>query len=57
MEKLEGALQDYKIYLNLKPETLQRSSIEKMISLLESIAEEAARAKALAEAKKSCGRG
>ena len=53
LEKLEGALQDYKIYLNLNPETLQRSSIEKMISLLEGIAEEAARAKALVEAKKA----
>ncbi|UTC65910.1 MULTISPECIES: M48 family metallopeptidase [unclassified Treponema] len=53
LERLEGALQDYKIYLNLNPGTLQRSSIEKMISLLENIAEEAARARALAEAKKA----
>ena len=53
LEKLEGALQDYKIYLNLNPETLQRSSIEKMISLLEGLAEEAERARALAEAKKA----
>jgi len=53
LEKLEGALQDYKIYLNLKPDTLQRSSIEKMISLLEGLAEEAERARALAEAKKA----
>ena len=53
LEKLEGALQDYKIYLNLKPDTLQRSSIEKMISLLEGLAEEEERARALAAAKKA----
>ena len=53
LEKLEGALQDYKIYLNLEPETLQRPSIIKLISLLESAAEEAAKAKAFAEAQRA----
>ena len=51
--KHEGALQDYKIYLNLEPETLQRPSIIKLISLLESAAEEAAKAKAFAEAQRA----
>ena len=53
LDKHEGALQDYKIYLNLEPETLQRPSIIKLISLLESAAEEAAKAKAFAEAQRA----
>jgi len=53
LENHEGALQDYKIYLNLNPETIQRPSIEKMIGLLEGITEEAEKAKALAEAKRA----
>ncbi|WP_225969578.1 tetratricopeptide repeat protein [Treponema pedis] len=53
LDKHEGALQDYKIYLNLEPDTVQRPSIQKMIALLESAKEEALKAQALAEAKKA----
>lgn len=51
LDKYEGALQDYKIYLNLEPDTLQKDSIERLISLLESTAEEKAKVKAFTEAK------
>ncbi len=53
LDKHSGALQDYKIYLNLEPDSIQRSSIQKIISLLEAAEEEAAKAKAFAEAKKA----
>ncbi len=48
-----GALQDYKNYINLKPDTIQRADIEKMINLLEEKAAEEEQARALAEAKKA----
>lgn len=53
LDKAESALQDYKIYLNLEPDTIQKTSIVRIISLLESALMEAQRVKAFAEAKKA----
>ncbi len=53
LDKREDALQDYKIYLNLEPDTVQRDSIQKMISLLEYAKEEALKAQVLSEARKA----
>ncbi len=52
-KKYSGALQDYKNYLNLEADSVQRSNIEKMIGLLEGKIEEEERARALAEAKRA----
>lgn len=53
LDKFLGALQDYKIYLDLEPDTSQRESIQKIIALLTSAEEEAEKARSIAEARKS----
>ncbi len=53
LDNYDGALQDYKNYLNLSPDSLQRANIEKIIALLEEKAESEAKAKAYAEAKRA----
>lgn len=52
LEKYEPAVEDYKIYLNLRPQTEHRERIEKMISLLRDKVEEQKRIAAEEEARR-----
>jgi tetratricopeptide (TPR) repeat protein len=52
MDKLEGALNDYTLYLTMEPETPQRPQIEQMIRLLKNIFVEREAEKLAVEQKK-----
>lgn len=52
LEKYEPAVEDYKIYLNLRPQTEHRERIEKMIALLRDKIEEQKRVAAEEEARR-----